>query len=179
MCQSNSLVPKKSVRAVAPILFALLAAIAPLDGAAANESAYTKIDFNACKTLSFTEEGGSVSLRCPGYQGIPIYYNEGDLRVDVDFGSPNTLFETFSPFNSTGDTVEWRLSDGEPIAAILRFHLDPGDGGEKGQVLSVHAMGTLEKPGCAVAYVDARANPMPTSSLGRRLTNSQPVSPAE
>ena len=149
---------------------ALLVATAFPAAAAQNESAYTKIDFDTCETLSSSEEGGSVSLRCPGYRGIPIYYAEGDLRVDVDFGAPNSFFESFGPFNSTGDTVEWRLSRGEPVAAILRFHLDPGDGGEKGQVLSVHKIGLEGKPGCAIAYVDARANP-DANRLARQMAD--------
>ena len=144
-------------RMVCTALFALLVAnLAPKAEAA--ESVYTKIVFDACETLSLAEEDGSVSLRCAGYRDIPIIYNEGDLRADIDFGAPNEEFATFGGFNSVGPTVEWRLDGGRPIAAIIRFFVQSADGGSDGQVLSVHKVGQPKAPGCVVAYVDARAN---------------------
>ncbi|MEN3792220.1 hypothetical protein [Fulvimarina sp. MAC3] len=172
MTSSKNLKDRPALRETRFLLTGLIIATTFPAVAAANDSTYTKIDFDACETLFFSDEGGSVSLKCPGYRGIPVYYNEGDLRADVDFGTPNQFFETFGAFNSTGDTVEWRLAAGKPIAAILRFHLDPGDGGEKGQVLSVHKIGFKGKAGCAIAYVDARANPN-ANGLAREVADDR------
>ena len=70
--------------AIWALVFAPLALAGMATGVRAAESAYTKLDFDACETLSSSEEGGSVSLRCAGYGDAPIFYNEGDLRADVD-----------------------------------------------------------------------------------------------
>lgn len=144
--------------AIWALVFAPLALAGMATGVRAAESAYTKLDFDACETLSSSEEGGSVSLRCVGYGDAPIFYNEGDLRADVDFGAPNDEFATFGGFNTVGTTVEWRLEGGRPAAAIIRYLVQSADGGAEGQVLSIHKVGEGETPGCVVAYVDARAN---------------------
>ncbi len=137
-----------------------LAAFASLAGAPAQaaglDSAYTKLDLDACDVLKEYEEGGGVDLKCSGYKGIPV---PEELRTVVAFGRDNQNGGTFGPFNSPGETVEWRLSGGEPFAAILRFHLDPGDGsGRTVSVLGIYTIGGKGRESCPVGYVDASVN---------------------
>ena len=127
--------------------------------AQAAESVYTDLDLDACTVLETHEEGAGVELECAGHDGIPVYVSDGDARMDVDFGAPNDLFETFGPFNTIGDKVEWRLDEnGVPFAAIIRFHLDSGVTGgpeDRAQVLVVSSIGQPGAPGCVVAAIDA------------------------
>ncbi|MCE7028614.1 hypothetical protein [Jiella avicenniae] len=140
-----------------------LVAFASLAGAPARaagiDSAYTKLDLDACDVLKEYEEGGGIDLQCAGYAGIPVFVSEGDLRTVVAFGEESQNGGTFGPFNSPGETVEWRLSGKEPFAAILRFHLDPGDGsGKTASVLGVYTIGGKGRESCPVGYVDASVN---------------------
>lgn len=129
--------------------------------AAANaaESAYTKLDLEACEILKDYEEGGGFDAKCAGYKDVPVFVSEGDARMDVDYGVANDEFETFGPFSNIGETVEWRLDGGgNPFAAIIRFYLDQGVTGgpeDKAQVLVVSSVGTADGPGCVTAVVDA------------------------
>ncbi len=168
--------------------FAVLSLVILFSGApvAAAQSAYTKLDLTTCETLQrMPDEGGSVFLKCPGYQGYPIYFKAGDLRQSVFFGILSEAilreaWQSFGAFNQAGDTVEWRLGDGgEPFAAILRFHIETinpatgaSDEAHRGQVLVVSRVGQPGEPsGCVVGYVDARANPS-ANALARRVADS-------
>lgn len=134
--------------------------LAVVASAGAAESVYTKLDLDACVVLDQDEESGGVLLQCDGLPGYPVFASEGDLRFDVDYGVQNETWQSFSPFNSIGDTIEWRVADGEPHAAILRFFIDTGMTGgalDKGQVLVVSSVGGESAPGCVVALVDAEA----------------------
>lgn len=125
----------------------------------AAESVYTTLDLDACAVLAQDRESGGIALQCEGLPGHPVFASEGDLRFDVDYGAPNTRWESFGPFNSIHDTVEWRVADGVPHAAILRFFVDMGMTGgaeDKGQALVVSKVGTDTAPGCVVAVVDAQ-----------------------
>ena len=136
-----------------------LLVLLPASPVRAEESRYTTLDLNACQTLDSFQDGGRY--RCSGLKGLPVFVSEGDLRFDVDYGAPNESFDGFAAFNDIGKTIEWRLRDGKPFAAILRYTLDvSGNDGEmrKGSVLQISKIGTKERPGCAVAYVDAVAN---------------------
>ena len=126
--------------------------------ASSAESAYTTLDLDACVVLEQDEESGGVRLVCDGYDGVPVYVSEGDLRFDVDYGAPNDIWESFGPFNSINDTIEWRVAGARPHAAILRFFLDTGLTGtaaDRGEVLVVAKVGAPDAPGCVVALVDA------------------------
>lgn len=134
----------------------MMAATATLPALAA-QSAYTKLDLDACVVLEQDEESGGVRLFCSGYGDVPIFVSEGDLRFDVDYGAPNEIWESFSSFNSINETVEWRIHDGHPHAAILRFFIDTGMTGtdeDTGQILVVSKVGSEGAPGCVVALVD-------------------------
>ena len=116
-------------------------------------SAYTKLDLESCRVLDqSTDEGSWVELRCAGYEGIELFVSEGDLRFDVDAGVPNETFQTIMAFNELGETVEWRLREGEPFATIIRYRDVSMQGGER-SVLAVDKIGTTGAPGCRVAQI--------------------------
>jgi hypothetical protein len=165
------------------VLSAALAASATVS-ASAGESAYTDRDLDACKTLSQVEEGASVSLQCTGYKGLPVYFKEGDLRQSVAYGPVgkayiDEAFETFGPFNHTGDKIEWRLdANGAPVATIVRWFIaDPettGEAGSKtGQVLVISTVATKDNPtSCVVGYVDALEN-KDANALARTVADDE------
>jgi hypothetical protein len=117
------------------LLAAILSLIAPSVAFAANTSVYTKFDIAKCPKLdvSNADEGGGGSWLCSGYGNLKIYFAESDLRQFVAFGkSPKKTCaaeQTFSGFNSVNTTIEWRLKNGKPIAAIQRWRVsyDPED----------------------------------------------------
>lgn len=121
--------------------------------------AYTTLDYDACHTLAEYEHGMGVELRCPGYGGVPLYVTEGDLRMDVDAGVPNGVWTSLAPFNSLGETIEWRLRGDEPFALIARYHLDDGGGTPIPSRLAVLSIGREGDPGCLVGWVEAQASP--------------------
>ncbi len=135
--------------------------------ALAQTSVYTKIDFEkTCTIISEYEQG--LTATCSGYTGYPVIFSEGDLRQMVRFGHIAKLgdqWESFGQFNRANDTVEWRLKDKKPYAAILRWFIENANQeGEykkelEGQVLVVSTVGSRENPtSCVMGYVDARAN---------------------
>lgn len=146
-------------------LLVLCAALAPAAAAAENTSQYTKLDLAACRALAADPEDPleSGAWWCTGYRGVPVYVAESDLRFFVSYGEgaadePAARI-TLPSFNHAGETIEWRIGpDGEPVATILRFHTDPGDGGAKGQVLVVTKLGGGGEV-CHAGYVDALATP--------------------
>jgi len=127
--------------------------------AQSNDSVYTKIDLeNECSIIHADDFGATFA--CPGYKGYPVMVAEGDLRIFVSYGL-NSLNEraaeqTLSPFNTIGETLEWRLTNKAngwtPIATILRYFTDDGMG-EKQQFLIV----TKVEQGatCQVARINA------------------------
>ena len=125
------------------------------------ESVYTSLDLEDCEVLETYEESGGQALRCEGYQDIPLYVTEGDARFDVDAGVPNSEWTTSGrPFNSIGDTVEWRIHDGKPVAIILRFNFETGGIPEKrSSELAVISVGGEGSPGCLVDWIPADVQP--------------------
>ena len=128
----------------------LLLAMTPV-AAWANDSTYTDLDTDHCKTLS--PEDVRRRRHFASMQGLPdyaVYFKEGDLRQSILYGPVSEayidgVFESFGPFNHAGRKIEWRLgADGKPIATILRWfieNIDPATGEPspkvKGQVLVV------------------------------------------
>lgn len=160
----------------------LLAALwAP--GAFGAESLFTKLVLDRCKTVS--EDQGGVILRCPGLKKYPILYKEGDLRPSVFYGPVNkdysdSAFESFSAFASVNTTVEWRIADKKPYAAIVRFFIsnaDPQTGATpdslKGQVLVVSRVASSDDGrSCVIGMVDALAN-RNANEIARKLADEQ------
>ncbi|GLQ54425.1 hypothetical protein [Devosia nitrariae] len=129
--------------------------------AAAFESAYTDINLDDCLLLEADDFGASWA--CPGYKGYPVRISEGDLRFLVEYGfnidaEPPAV--SLPPFNDLGPRMEWRLSNQSgrwlPVATIVRYFTDAGDGDKENQVLVVTQLS--KGATCHIAYVDATAN---------------------
>ena len=124
-------------------------------------SAYTDLDLDKCKIIETDEVGGTWS--CKGLGGIPVVVSEGDLRMTVSYGKTArdevAMSQGFAPFNHLGAKIEW-LSPSDkpnrPVATILRWYLQQGEGPGESQILVV----TQLKQGavCQIAWVDATAN---------------------
>ncbi|WP_306119005.1 MULTISPECIES: hypothetical protein [unclassified Roseitalea] len=149
---------------------ALAAGLCAAVPALAMESVYTRVSISAaCAGIASHRVGGTWS--CPGHAGYGVLVSEGDLRMSVFYGYVGAWYgegawESFGPFNAIGETVEWRIADGVPRAAILRWFIDnmnPETGAPdpaiRGQVLVISRVAQPgEGKGCVVGYVDARAN---------------------
>jgi len=147
----------------------LVAVTLPAD-AGTMTSAYTRLDFDkSCAIVEKIEEGGSVLLLCEGYHGYPVHFAEGDLRHSVQFGhiaaTSQPTWQSFAQWNRVSTTIEWRLSDNRPVAAILRWFIEntddagSADPARIGQVLVVSRVGQqADRQACVVGYVDALAN---------------------
>ena len=134
--------------------------------AVAAESAYTKLDVDAdCRAETQVHGGGTWT--CKGYKTYPIHFAEGDLRQSVFYGEVgpwhNTAFESFGRFNHAGDTVEWRLSKGKPLATIRRWFLAPDEATPDGPEIQVLVISKVGQVGvgdaCVAGYVEVLANP--------------------
>lgn len=147
-------------RRLAPACLLLIALGMP--SALAAESAYTPLKLEACsqRPTDPREELPWSLWDCEGYGGIALLIGESDLRFTVAYGIGGAAdpgeSQTLPPFNTIGQTMEWRLDDaGQPFATILRYFTDTGEAGAEGQVLVVTKLGDRS---CHVAYVDALAN---------------------
>ena len=83
---------------------------------------------------------------------------EGDLRSSVSFGTQGgdhcARGQSFGGFNSVGNTIEWRLKDGKPIATILRWSVsyDPEDSVKQKEWLVVTKLEADNS--CHLGYVE-------------------------
>ena len=143
----------------------------------ANDSVYTKLVLEDCTIVDDynEEEGGdSIAFVCHGQDDIPVYVAEGDLRFTVSplpkgYRGP-VQFETLPPFNSLGETLEWRRDDaGNTVATILRWFTDGGDG-RKGETLVVTRVAADGV--CHVAEIDALAN-KEANAMARDIADGQ------
>ncbi len=145
----------------------------------AAESVYTTLDLEKDCTFYRADEHGASGY-CQGYKGYPILFDEGDLRQMVRFGHVATIsgqWESFGQFNHVNNTVEWRILENRPYAAILRRFVENSDENGntteavRGQVLVVSRVADHENPtSCVVGYVDARANAN-ANELARKLAD--------
>jgi hypothetical protein len=173
------------------VLLGFAAVIGATAPAFANESAYTDFPLqnNKCKPVDPAKadsdaETGSVELICPGYKDYAVYYDEGDARVSIHYGHLSqdvikNYWESFTPFNSAAEKIEWRVdAGGVPRAVIHRFFLantNPATGMAseklKGQVLVISRVGQPgDKTGCVVGMVDALAN-KDANAIARRVAD--------
>ena len=140
------------------IVMPLLVGLPAMAWAGSNTSVYTSTDLKHCTQIEkpdgFVFEG---AWRCKGLGGYDVFISAADSREMAAFGKrlANNCagLKTFSGFNSTGGTVEWRLKEGKPIAAILRWtvSIDPEDSSKHATWLVVNK---LEKnDSCHMHYV--------------------------
>jgi hypothetical protein len=110
-----------------------------------------------CKRLSASVEESFGSFACKGYGGFEIYFAEGDLRTFMAYGANGfehcSAQQTFGHFNSITPTVEWRLDNGKPFAAIQRWHVSNLDDANK--TTSWLGVTKIEKANsCRVAIIE-------------------------
>jgi hypothetical protein len=156
------------------LVLALIRADQCVSGAANAQtftSAYTSTAPKDCRkgpsVMVDGDEYGSERT-CPGFSGLVVRLQEVDLRGTVSVGRSRkaaarepAASQGFGAFNSTTDTIEWRLdAKRKPIAMIQRWHIaEPADAEKSGrpktqQVLVV----TRLPPGpvCHVAYIEVK-----------------------
>ena len=153
-------------------LMALSAVFLVFD-AAAEDSAYTRLDLGACDVLDAAPPGGPgawTRLRCNGLGGNAVHVVEDDARMSLDYGpvAGPGRWESFAGFNRVHDVVEWRLDDGgTPFATIHRWFVSRGDGTER-QVLVVSTVASRADPrSCVVGLVDAAGGGSPNRRARR------------
>jgi hypothetical protein len=144
--------------ALAAALAALLASPA---SAAGLVSAYTDVDLAQCTQTD--SDIISAVYACEGLGGVPVTVVDSDGRMFVSYGD-NAMDEPaigqgFGPFNRLGARLEWLSraeSPDEPVATILRWYVQRGEGPGESQILVV----TQLTPGaiCQIAWVDATAH---------------------
>jgi hypothetical protein len=134
-------------------------------------SSYTSTAPRDCRMIGKPSElDGSTTRLCPGKSGLVVRIAEDDLRENVSVGRNGAAAARepaaavwFGPFNSTGNTVEWRTKDGKPFAIIQRWYIaDNGDPDKSGRPIAKPMLAVTRLPPgevCHVAYVDAEANP--------------------
>jgi hypothetical protein len=128
-------------------------------------SSYTSTAPKDCRTIG-KPENGSTKQVCPGKSGLVVLISEDDLRQTVSVG-PNHMAASkepaaeagFAPFNSTGNTIEWRAVDDKPFAIIQRWLISDTD--KAGSPISKPMLAVTRLPPgpvCHVAYIDGQAN---------------------
>ena len=133
--------------------FILLAALA-----GAPTSAYTQLNLDNCEiyNVAHAGEGAWANRRCPGRNGITLFVDEDDDRVDLDAGVNNNEWESPSPFNQLGPQIEWRMESGRPFAIIYRYNIPAEEVGRR-SMLAVETIGRRGRPGCMVALIVGNA----------------------
>jgi hypothetical protein len=153
--------------------FVPLALLAGAAAAAEPTSVYTSTVAKDCARLASGEASGT--WRCKGVAGIAVLIEEGDLRFSVSYGSRASdqpaARQGFSPLQSIGEKIEWRLGEGgKPFATILRWRMGFDSPADRREILVV----TRLPPGkvCWVALIDARANKDP-NALARQVADEK------
>ncbi|MDB5500990.1 MAG: hypothetical protein JWR89_892 [Tardiphaga sp.] len=155
---------------------AAIAALACAVGSAAASdgvtSTYTSTADKDCRKLSsFKIDGDDYASEylCPGYAGLKVLKQEDDLREKISVGRSAgaaarepAAAQGFGPFNSTTNSVEWRVANGRPFAMIQRWHIADNDDPDKTGRPQAKQMLVVTRlpPGavCHVAYIDVTAN---------------------
>lgn len=142
-----------------------------------NTSQYTSVATKTCKKFDSTKVAGDEianAFECRGLSGYSVVVGEDDLRTVVSIGVNRenakdqlSLSQTFNPFNSVHDTLEWRI-DGKtkkPFATIQRWYIaDNADLDKDSRPRTVQLLVVTRTPpgrSCHVAYIDVRANENP------------------
>lgn len=167
------------------VLMTLAAWLSLLGSAAAGEvrSEYTKLDTkNDCVVFSAASDGDGdwANLTCNGYRGLPVLIYYSDLRESLHYGFPQAgelapRWESFGGFNSTSDTIEWRVEELEtgvvPFATIHRWTVSDVNGDGQIQVLVVEKVALPGREGCLVGYIVATGNEG-ANELAREIADS-------
>ncbi len=168
------------VPAAAAALFAAAFGVISPASAQTFSSSYTSSAEKDCRTIGKPKDVSTKQV-CPGKSGLVVLISEDDLRQTVSVGSnpaaaaKEPAAETgFAPFNSTGQTIEWRAVDGKPFAIIQRWQIaDNNDLDKAGSPISKPVLAVTRLPPgpvCHVAYVDGQANRNP-NELARQAAD--------
>ncbi|MRU16846.1 hypothetical protein FDP25_15500 [Roseovarius sp. A21] len=144
------------------------------------DSVYTSYDWaEDCQMLAQDvppdEAGMGFQLVCPGPNGMHLMLTKGDARISMDYGSTPEFgpWESFAPFNSVHDTVEWRRQplNGEmqPFATIHRWIV--GSAQDDRALLIISTVAT--SPGaesCMVGFIDTTNTP-DANALAREVAD--------
>jgi hypothetical protein len=150
------------------LLLAADCAVAPVS-AQDFTSLYSSTAARNCKKVDSAKdgEGAWAEWMCPGIGGYVVRVTEDDLRMTVSIGKSREAAagapaakRQFAPFNSVHDTLEWRLSRGQPFATIHRWFLSDAANTDKSGKPTQTAMLVVTRldPACHVTYVDVDAN---------------------
>jgi len=142
-------------------------------------SVYTSTAEKDCHVKDVPPDG-SISI-CPGKAGLIVVLTEADARQTVSVGrnpevadNEPAASQSFRPFNSTTNTVEWRIANGKPFAIIQRWHISDNEEQDKnGRPIGRNLLVVTRLPPgpvCHVAYIDVRANPNP-NELARKAAD--------
>jgi hypothetical protein len=167
------LVPSVAFSVLTALLLPGAPAMAADDGASAR-SAYSSIAAKQCrKTVDLKIDGVDYASSdlCAGVGGLKVLRQEDDLRETISVGRSAAAAarqpaasQGFGPFNSTTDTIEWRLDRaGKPFAIIQRWHIADNDDPDKDGRPRTKSLLIVTRlpPGavCHIAYIDGIANP--------------------
>lgn len=153
----------------ASVLFAAALGLFSPAHAQTFSSSYTSTAEKDCRTVGKSRDGGGATQVCPGRSGMVVVISEDDLRQTVSVGRTQAAAAKepaaqtwFAPFNSTANTVEWRMVDGQPFAIIQRWLIADNDDVDKSGTPANKPMLAVTRlppgPACHVAYVDGQAN---------------------
>ena len=147
-------------------------AVLAIPGAAAAQqidSVYTTYDWDTdCRTLedNLPADEAAMSFRmvCPGPDGFYLMLSEGDARISMDYATTQRFgpWESFTPFNTVHDTVEWRrqrLNEKmQAFATIHRWDVGPSD--DDREILVISTVATApDAESCMVGVIDTATTP--------------------
>jgi hypothetical protein len=146
----------------------------PVATAQTPTSVYTSTAAKDCrKGHSFKIDGDDYASDrvCPGVGGLVVLWQEEDLRGTISVGrtakaaaAEPAASQGFDAFNSTTNTIEWRL-DGKrkPFAIIQRWHIadheNPARDGRPGTKQTLVVTRLPPGPVCHVADIEVKGNP--------------------
>lgn len=120
------------------LLIAIIVFLASVFSSAQNKSVYSSTSEKACKQQeSNNDEGGDYVGICPGVRGYKLKLIEGDLRQTLFVITPRKkehalrFNEFYYSFSAIGQTIEWRLKRGVPVALIARYNVANVENSEK------------------------------------------------
>lgn len=131
-------------------------------------SVYTKLNSKTCQPIAKAESPeDEIPLICEGFQGYKIFLGEHGANPPMYVGREiSTNMDSWNPADfpvingvGMGQTIEWRLADGEPFAFIVRVEYDKAilDPDAKGKVKEL-AVRNLKGFAPISAAVDAKKN---------------------
>lgn len=163
------------------IPLALLALALPVAAFAQEiDSVYTTYDWETdCRTLEddlpADEAAMGFRMVCPGPDGFYLMLTEGDARISMDYASTQAFgsWESFTPFNTVHDTVEWRRQrlngDMQPFATIHRWDVGPSH--DDREVLVISTVATEpDAESCMVGVIDT-TNTSDANELARAVAD--------